>query len=756
MHLDFHLILKDNKDKKPFCKAFHRDFLFDEFNPNDANILDDKFYKELLYILGLKRENTRSNSLTPSGVIGTLYESVFVKLAPHKQNHENAMSLIILWLNRILFLKLIESNLVRFNADKSLKFLSFDKISHFVTLKELFFDILAKPFNERAQHSAFSHLPYLNSSLFLRAEIENPNSPKFLLEITNLKESELDYFSATQLKDKKGKCKAGKVPFLRYLFDFLDAFDFGSFDEESGSKTLINSSVLGLVFEQLNAYKEGNFYTPSFITSYMCRASLEKVVLAKFKELGLNADTLATLKGQILININADFAFKQKAICTLNSIRICDPAVGSGHFLVSALNEMVRIHYELGLFDCYVSFLHLKDDEIFIDNFAYTKAGVNSETQGIQKALFHLKKSIIENNLFGVDINENSCNICRLRLWIELLKNSYYLTSSDENFDEHLSAEIHQIQTLPNIDINIKCGNSLISRFTLKDSFADEDIKKQVKDYKALVFDYKNADKAKFRISKDELETKIKALKQGFVLSLTDFKTKNALQKALETHLGRYGNFLLDDKRLFSGLVLQQSLNFDDINLDEKTQEKAVASFAKIKLLRIKLDTTLSGESYKNAFEWRFEFPEVLNEQGEFMGFDLVVGNPPYIRQEEIKELKPQLAKAYEIYTGTSDIYTYFYEQGFKALKVGGILSFITSNKFARAGYGEKLREFLLDKTTLLEFVDLNGLKVFENAVVDTSVSFAKAKASKTHKFNYANPSLSLHTNETSRAKSSF
>ena len=125
--------------------------------------------------------------------------------------------------------------------------------------------------------------------------------------------------------------------------------------------------------------------------------------------------------------------------------------------------------------------------------------------------------------------------------------------------------------------------------------------------------------------------------------------------------------------------------------------------------------------------------------------FEIVIGNtapPQYIRQEEIKELKPSLAKAYEIYSGTSDIYTYFFELGFKVLDKGGILSFITSNKFARAGYGVKLREFLLNKTTLLEFVDLNGLKVFENAVVDTSiVSFIKDKASKTHKLNYASPS---------------
>ncbi|MBF7047301.1 class I SAM-dependent DNA methyltransferase, partial [Campylobacter volucris] len=138
-----------------------------------------------------------------------------------------------------------------------------------------------------------------------------------------------------------------------------------------------------------------------------------------------------------------------------------------------------------------------------------------------------------------------------------------------------------------------------------------------------------------------------------------------------------------------------------------------------------------------HPFEWRFEFPEVLDESGNFKGFDLIIGNPPYIRQEEIKELKNTLSKNYKVYKGTADIYTYFYELGFNVLKENGILSFITSNKYTRAGYGEPLREFLLKNTCILNYIDLNGIKVFDSATVDTSIlSFEKIKI-KENTFKY-------------------
>lgn len=741
----FHLNLKpilaqdkaDFKSLKPIFKAFHKDFLLDEFNPNDANSLNSAFYEELLYILGLceVKESSKLLIKPSSQSANTLYNAILAKLSQDKQDFERVMSFVVLWLNRILFLKLIEANLVRFNDDESLKFLNPNKVRNFKALSQLFFEILAKKPKDRA-NSTLDYLPYLNSALFQKQAIERE-----ILDISALDDSAtLPYFAKTQIKDKNAKKKAGSVPLLVYIFEFLDAFDFGS-DEKSPElalqKELISSSVLGLVFEKLNGYKEGSFYTPSFITSYMCRASLEKVVLSKFNDkFKWQCEDLKALRKRI----DRDFSTKaQEFKAVLNSIRICDPAVGSGHFLVSALNEMIAIYHALGLAQrlnpCELALL---SDELVITKpngeiYAYKKPKIkNDESHAIQKALFTLKKQIIENNLFGVDINENSCEITKLRLWIELLKNSYYLQKDDEGFDENLNDEIHQMQTLPNIDINIKCGNSLISYFELNRSLTHyPNIKERMQKYKSVIKDYKEG----FFDDKMRIEKEIKALKESFRTFC--FKDKfnkeiKAFTAKCEAYSKKYGNFLAKDDENLS-LYIAQSFSFFDLD-----ESKARLEFSALKK---EYESIFNLES-KKPFEWRFEFPEVLNENGEFMGFDLVVGNPPYIRQEEIKELKPSLAKAYEIYSGTSDIYTYFFELGFKVLEKGGILSFITSNKFARAGYGANLREFLLNKTTLLEFVDLNGLKVFENATVDTStVSFIKNKASKTHKLNYASPS---------------
>lgn len=167
-----------------------------------------------------------------------------------------------------------------------------------------------------------------------------------------------------------------------------------------------------------------------------------------------------------------------------------------------------------------------------------------------------------------------------------------------------------------------------------------------------------------------------------------------------------------------------------EFSFDEKVATKEFANLKK------EYDNIFNLES-NHPFEWRFEFPEILDDDGNFKGFDLIIGNPPYIRQEELKELKPHLAKNYKVYKGTSDIYTYFYELGFNVLKENGILSFITSNKYTRAGYGEALREFLLKNTYILKYIDLNGIKVFDSATVDTSILCFEKSKSKDNKFKY-------------------
>lgn len=381
-------------------------------------------------------------------------------------------------------------------------------------------------------------------------------------------------------------------------------------------------------------------------------------------------------------------------------------------------------------------YLEVQNDEILITNrkgeFVEYKRPHSDKDKAhlIQKELFYTKKDIIENNLFGVDINPNSCEITKLRLWIELLKHSFYQSFEDEAY--------HDLKTLPNIDINIKCGNSLISRFKPNDKFSNNNIKSQVEKYKNFVKDYKNPNQTAYRRNKEELRVKIKDIKAVFALELKNPSETKELQKNIDEHMNKFGDFMLDNETLFEGLkgLSKEGILFKkELSLDE--QKKAIESFYKIKAQRAKIDYEMSGEEFENSFEWRFEFPEILDDDGNFQGFDLIIGNPPYIRQEEIKELKPNLAKNYKVYKGTSDIYTYFYELGFNILKSNGVLSFITSNKYTRAGYGEALREFLLKNVSILDYIDLNGIKVFDSATVDTSIlSFEKLK-SKVSSFRY-------------------
>ncbi|EDO7456870.1 class I SAM-dependent DNA methyltransferase [Campylobacter coli] len=723
--IDIKPILEQEKPSfsklKPLFKIFHKDFLLSEFNPNDANSLNNAFYKELLYILGLyeSKQNSKliiAKSQESEEEQGTFYTAINSKLK--EENFETILKLLILWLNRILFLKLIESNLVRFNDDKNLKFLNFKKIPDFDKLSELFFEVLAKEKSTRKK-SEFAYLPYLNSSLFEKQNIENT------LEISSLSNDlKLFYYKNTVLKDDKCKAKKGQVRLLEYLFEFLDSFDFGSDDEQSeilSQKELISSSVLGNVFEKLNGYKEGSFYTPSFITSYMCKESITKVVLDKFNaQFDLDAKDISELRK----SLRKEDKKAQKEL--LNSIKICDPAVGSGHFLVSALNVMLSIYDELNLFD-EEFYLEVQNDEILITGrkgefIEYKRPSTpKDKAHLIQQELFHTKKDIIENNLFGVDINPNSCEITKLRLWIELLKHSFYQSFDDENY--------HDLKTLPNIDINIKCGNSLVSYFETGKSLSHyPNIKERINKYKRIVKDYKEG----FYTDKNLIAKEIKNLQESF----KNFCLKDKFNKEIKQltnganeYSKKYGDFLADEHHdeKFKSFF---SKNMFEFSFDEKV---AIKEFANLKK---EYDNIFNLES-NHPFEWRFEFPEILDDDGNFKGFDLIIGNPPYIRQEELKELKPHLAKNYKVYKGTSDIYTYFYELGFNVLKENGILSFITSNKYTRAGYGEALREFLLKNTYILKYIDLNGIKVFDSATVDTSILCFEKSKSKDNKFKY-------------------
>ncbi|MBX2453362.1 Eco57I restriction-modification methylase domain-containing protein [Campylobacter coli] len=724
--IDLKPILEQEKPSfsklKPVFKIFHKDFLLSEFNPNDANSLNNAFYKELLYILGLceSKQNSKliiAKSQESEEEQGTFYTAINSKLK--EENFETILKLLILWLNRILFLKLIESNLVRFNDDKNLKFLNFKKIPDFDKLSELFFEILAKERSTRKK-SEFAYLPYLNSSLFEKQSIENT------LEISSLSNDlKLFYYKNTVLKDDKCKTKKGQVGLLEYLFEFLDSFDFGSDDEQSeilSQKELISSSVLGNVFEKLNGYKEGSFYTPSFITSYMCKESITKVVLDKFNtQFDLDAKDISELRK----SLRKEDKKAQKEL--LNSIKICDPAVGSGHFLVSALNVMLSIYDELNLFD-EEFYLEVQNDEILITGrkgefIEYKRPSTpKDKAHLIQQELFHTKKDIIENNLFGVDINPNSCEITKLRLWIELLKHSFYQSFDDENY--------HDLKTLPNIDINIKCGNSLVSYFETGKSLSHyPNIKERMSKYKRIVKDYKEG----FYTDKNLIAKEIKNLQESF----KNFCLKDKFNKEIKQltnganeYSKKYGDFLADEHHdeKFKSFF---SKNMFEFSFDEKEATKEFANLKK------EYDNIFNLES-NHPFEWRFEFPEILDDDGNFKGFDLIIGNPPYIKENDNKDLFTNTKKL-RTYQGKMDIWYHFVGRGFDILKNNGYLAFIATNNWVTNSGAKKLRNIVLEESQILSLVDFSSFMVFDSASIQTMImSFQKTKPPKNYEFHFA------------------
>jgi adenine-specific DNA-methyltransferase len=640
--------IQDQKALVDLFKILSPDYLLKLTSANDSNRLDEGFYNELLHIIGLTVVKSKSKKLIErknekDRNKGSLLENVISRLksldklshlddplkygeTEDEQLFSVALALVIVWVNRILFLKLLEAQLLSYHKQDraSFKFLNIDKIKNYADLQQLFFEVLAVPMDQRDRtiREDFSKIPYLNSSLFDQTDLEKETG----IVIGLLRDELLPLFPKTILN------KTGEMNGLEYLFAFLNSYDFGS--EEVGvikkdRKRLISSSVLGLIFERINGYKDGSYFTPAFITMYMCRETIRRAVVQKFNEVkGWNCQDLIDLYNKI--------ENKKEANEIINSLKICDPAVGSGHFLVSALNEIIAIKYELKIlvdgegkvFKEYV--IEIADDELIITDedaklFEYNPK--SKESQRVQETIFHEKQKIIENCLFGVDINENSVQICRLRLWIELLKNAYYKADN-------------QLETLPNIDINIKSGNSLISRFPI-----DSDLKSVLFASKnqSDIINYKNAVRqyfeARTKQDKKKAQGEIKAIKDKMNKSLKQTSPKQVNLSRLQSEFSKLEGL----QRPFSLGIQLEELDAKAKKL-EKEREKKIAKLSnEIDKLKVEIEEVESGRLYENALEWRFEFPEVLNDDGDFIGFDMVIGNPPYavLEKERNTALEP-------------------------------------------------------------------------------------------------------------------
>ena len=693
---------------------------------NDSNSLNKNFYSELLHIMGLeevgdkgKRVIMRKNPAERNEA-SMIENTINVLDAEDRLHHVEklesygpdretqlfniALELSINWINRILFLKLLEAQMIKYHkGDQSYAFMNPANIADYDELNRLFFQVLARKTDARTDtiNSRYGKVPYLNSSLFEVSRLEDAT-----IRISNLENLELPVWSGTVLKENN-KPRYRKLSTLRYLLEFLDAYDFASEGTESieeKAKTLINASVLGLIFEKINGHRDGSVFTPGAITMYMCREAIRKVVVQKFNEhFGWHCADYDDLK-------NKEIEDLQEADRIVNSIRICDPAVGSGHFLVSALNEIIATKFDLGiLLDCDGRRIKrqnyqiaIESDELIVtdaEGDAFTYIPGHPECQRIQEALFKEKRIIIENCLFGVDLNPNSVNICRLRLWIELLKNAYYTRESD----------FTELETLPNIDINIKSGNSLLHRFDLKENISQilHATGITIAEYKNTVAAYKNAHSKDEKRKLEELIARIK----------TTLKTEINKRDPKQTSLLRYRRELSDlqGQELFASEWTAKQLS------EKRKREKKLNE--EIRKLETYFAEIESNKMYLGAFEWRIEFPEILDDEGNFVGFDCVIGNPPYIQLQSMGRESETLGRMeYASYERTGDIYCLFYELGMKLLKPDCLLSFITSNKWMRACYGESLRRYFVEHTDPIQLIDFAGTRVFDSATVDVNI----------------------------------
>lgn len=446
------------------------------------------------------------------------------------------------------------------------------------------------------------------------------------------------------------------------LFAFFSKYNF-TVDESSPDDQDIgvDPEMLGHIFENLleDNKDKGAFYTPKEIVHYMTQESLIEYLYTHLHDTNKEALTIFVKqkkKGKLSENeldeINA----------LLNKLKICDPAIGSGAFPMGLLHEIFALK------------------------------GLIAFEQGYEAwSPARVKERIIENSIYGVDIEEGAVDIARLRFWLSLV------------VDEPTP------RPLPNLDYKIICGNSLISRYTLDTPINEvfkefnkgrEDSEKvDLEKYKALVRDYMheaNHDK------KIEFKQLIEDIKTAFKTTF-DKADKDKIAKA------RAKAYNLQQKDL-----LGKTLG---------SKKEITTAKKKLKKLEEQRNDIEEAKTFHNAVEWRFEFPNLLDTDGNFEGFDIVIGNPPYIQLQKdggylAKMLEPM---QYKTFAKTGDIYCLFYEQSTNLLKNNGVISFITSDKWMLANYGKALRNYFIENITPTKLLSF-GQGVFKSATVNTNI----------------------------------
>ena len=450
--------------------------------------------------------------------------------------------------------------------------------------------------------------------------------------------------------------------YFKELMDFFAMYNF-TIDENDpeDSEIGIDPEMLGHIFENLleDNKDKGAFYTPKEIVQYMSQESVAQYLKSHApEELHTAIDSL--IKQRVVEPILQNKENARLVNKALSVVKVCDPAIGSGAFPMGVLNV---------LFDCrhlLYGFIGKNED------FSYAK----------------VKRDIIQNNIYGVDIEKGAVDIARLRFWLALVV--------DEN----------EPQPLPNLDYKIMCGDSLLHRFALDAPFQNvlKDYNQKngthytLDDYRQWVYDYTDISD---HTQKDDFRKRIEDIKRAVKTELND-KEKGKIAKVR----GAIANLQMGDF-------------FGD---KKKENEKKIKALQKeLKALEQQRVEIESNKIYDQAFEWRFEFPALLDEKGDFMGFDIVIGNPPYG-----VSIKDQYRKAVVGILGNVpdyEIYYYFIQIAEMLLVEKGIMSYIIPNTYLFNNFAKNYRLSILDRWNVLEILDFTKFKIFESATVFNTIN---------------------------------
>lgn len=469
--------------------------------------------------------------------------------------------------------------------------------------------------------------------------------------------------------------------YFKELMDFFAMYNF-TIDENDpdDSEVGIDPEMLGHIFENLleDNKDKGAFYTPKEIVQYMCRQSVIQYLKTHEPDEQYAESIEQLINNGIVLPVLQTKSVALRFMQLLKDVKVCDPAIGSGAFPMGILYVL------------YHAIHHLQSHAEPHGNFDSTQT----------------KRDIIQNNIFGVDIEQGAVDIARLRFWLALV------------------VDAEEPQPLPNLDYKIVCGNSILHRFSLDTSiekvFVEYNMNRPEVDrmtlgkYKEKVYEFTNTSDHK---KKDEFRSTIEQIKKAFRSQLTDWD-KNKKRKLREQIRD------LEIPLIFGKRTEKEKADLKKLKKDLAKAEKEGSDIENNKI-------------YASSFEWRFEFPALLDNEGKFTGFDIIIGNPPY--GAKLSSIEKNIFKEYysDVHMRTPETYCYFISLAFRLVNPDGIVSYIVPNNMFFQNENEKTRSLLLFSHQLIRAINL-GDNTFENADVPTCIFIARSKGSENYEVEYS------------------